>query len=308
MALDRSNASFLQKVSWRLEAIIWDGYTAFFRMFSIDRASDMGASILRTIGPLTPSHNIARINMQRCFPEAEAPELDRLLGQMWDEFGRLFGEMPHMEKFADPEFFAERVDFVGRERLVEAAAAQQSLVVLGLHKSNWEILGAAINQTGLNCQITYRQANNPYIDDRIQSTRAAYGIRLMAAKGGEGARQLIQAFKNGESIALMNDQKMNDGIEVPFFEHPAMTAPGPSRLALRHDAPLQPISIRRLDGVRFRVTAHEPITKSDKSDRAEAIHDTVVNINHWAEDTIRDAPAQWFWVHRRWAKSIYKKT
>jgi KDO2-lipid IV(A) lauroyltransferase len=306
MAVDRTNVSILQKISWRLEALVWDGYTAFFRMFSIDRASDIGASILRTIGPLTPPHRIARINMQRCFPEAKAPELDRMLGQMWDEFGRLFAEMPHLEKFADPEFFAERIEFVGRERFEAARDADQSLVIIALHKSNWEILAATINHVGLNCQITYREANNPHIDERIQSTRRDYGTRLMAAKGAEGARQLMRAFQNGESIALMNDQKMNDGIEVPFFGHPSMTAPGPSRLALRHKAPLQPFSVRRLDGVRFRVTAHEPIKVSDKPDRAEAIEETVGRVSEWAEQTIREAPAQWFWVHRRWAKDIYK--
>ena len=301
------NASLLTKIGRHGEALAWDAYTAFFRSMSIDKASDTAASLLRFIGPKTSTHRIARINMQRCFPEAAEPELDRLLGNMWDGFGRLVGEMPHLDKFADPDFFNERVEFIGREKLEQARDNNQPLVIISLHQSNWEIAAAALMQSGLNCHLTYRPANNPLIDARIQSTRADYGVKLMAAKGGEGAKRLIAALKAGESVALMNDQKMNDGVEAPFFGHPSMTAPGPTRLAMRNNYPLLPISVRRLGGVRFRVTIHDPVKLSTNHDKAQAIVDTVGTINQWVESVIREAPEQWFWDHRRWAKDIYRK-
>jgi len=301
------NASFLTRIGRHGEALAWDAYTAYFRSMSIDKASDKAASLLRYIGPKTSTQRIARINMQRCFPDAAAPELDRLLGNMWDGFGRLIGEMPHLDKFADPDFFNERVEFVGREILEKARDNGQPLVIISLHQSNWEIAAAAIMQSGLNCHLTYRPANNPLIDQRIQSTRADYGVKLMAAKGGEGAKRLIGALKAGESVALMNDQKMNDGVEAPFFGHPSMTAPGPTRLAMRNGYPLVPLSIRRLGGVRFRVTIHDPVELSTNPDKSEAIVETVGTINQWVESVIREAPEQWFWVHRRWAKDVYRK-
>ena len=301
------NTSFLTRLGHRGEALAWDAYTAFFRSMSIDKASDRAAKLLRFIGPKTSAHRIARINMQRCFPEAAEPELDRLLNNMWDGFGRLFGEMPHLDKFADPDFFNERVEFVGRETLEKARENGQSLVIVSLHNSNWEISGAALMQSGLNCHMAYRPANNPFIDQRILQTRASYGIKLMAAKGGEGAKRLIGALKSGQSVALMNDQKMNDGVEAPFFGHPSMTAPGSTRLAMRNKYPMVPVSIRRLGGVRFRVTVHDPIKMSENPDKAKAIIETVTSFNQWAESVIREAPEQWFWVHRRWAKDVYRK-
>lgn len=301
------NATPLTRVGWRFEAAAWDAYEALFRMGGIDKASDRGAGLMRALGPMTPTHNLARINMQRCFPDAEAPELERLLGGMWDGFGRLVAEMPNMADFADPGFFNERVEFVGRERLEAARDAGQPLVIISMHQSNWELAAAAIMQSGLNCHITYRPANNPLIDRRIQSQRADYGVKLMTAKGGDGAKSLMAALKAGESVALMNDQKMNDGVEAPFFGHPTMTAPGPTRLAMRYRCPLVPISVRRLGGVRFRVTVHDPIEIAEQADRSAAIIETVGRINRWAESVIRDAPEQWFWVHRRWGKDVYRK-
>ncbi|WP_300556727.1 lysophospholipid acyltransferase family protein [Maricaulis sp.] len=297
---------FMTRLGWRLEALGWDAYEAWYRAKGIDKASDAAGAMLRRIGPMTPTHNIARINMQRCFPEAEPVEIERLLGQSWEGFGRLIGEMPNMGAFADDGFFNERVEFVGRERLEAARDAGTPVVILGMHYSNWELCGTALMKSGLNCHITYRAANNPHIDARILEARARYDIKLMTAKGGDGAKSLMAALKAGESVALMNDQKMNDGIEVPFFGYGAMTAPGPTRLAMRHNAPLMMITVQRLGGVRFRVTVHEPIEISTNPDKKQAVFETVTRINQLAEKVIRQAPEQWFWVHRRWAKSVYK--
>lgn len=296
----------LTRLGWRLEATAWDAYEAWYKAKGIDAASDAAGALLRKLGPMTPVQNIARINMQRCFPQAAPPEIERLLGAMWESFGRLIGEMPHLSVFAGPEF-NDRVEFIGREIFEEARDKGEPLVIISMHHSNWEVAAAAISQTGLPCHITYRAANNPLIDKRISATRKGYGVKTLTAKGGDGAKALMQALKRGESVALMNDQKMNDGVEAPFFGYPSMTAPGPTRLAMRHGAKLVPLSVRRVGGVRFRVQVHDPIPFSDNPDKSAAIVETVTRINQWVESEIRKAPEQWFWVHRRWAKTVYKQ-
>jgi KDO2-lipid IV(A) lauroyltransferase len=52
---------------------------------------------------------------------------------------------------------------------------------------------------------------------------------------------------------LIADQKMNDGIPVPFFGRTAMTAPVLAVLALRFDCDGLPLRVERLDGAHFRV-------------------------------------------------------
>ena len=63
--------SVMTRIGWRLEALAWDTYLAWYKAKGIDRASDAAGELLQRIGPMTPVHNVARINMQRCFPEAE---------------------------------------------------------------------------------------------------------------------------------------------------------------------------------------------------------------------------------------------
>jgi len=118
----------------------------------------------------------------------------------------------------------------------------------------------------------------------------------------------MRALERGESVALMNDQKFNGGIEAPFFGVPAHTAPGPSTFALRFGVPLQPLSVQRTgDSARFRVIVHDPIVLDDTGDRAADIEAGVRRINAFVEDRIRARPSEWFWVHRRWPNEVYKR-
>jgi KDO2-lipid IV(A) lauroyltransferase len=57
---------------------------------------------------------------------------------------------------------------------------------------------------------------------------------------------------------LLADQKMNDGIPVPFFGRPAMTAPALAVLALRFDCDALPLRVELLNGPHLRVTVFPP--------------------------------------------------
>jgi KDO2-lipid IV(A) lauroyltransferase len=154
--------------------------------------------------------------------------------------------------------------------------------------------------------MTYRPLNNWYVDRRILEQRIAYGRPDQAAKGIEGGMGLMRALKDGWAVAIMNDQKYNEGVAAPFFGRLVMTADGPARLARRFRCPLVPVSIRRLPGVRFRIEVEDPIPYDEDPDEDAAVARTVSAINARVERWIRTAPEQWFWVHRRWPKDVYR--
>ena len=42
-------------------------------------------------------------------------------------------------------------------------------------------------------------------------------------------------------------------------------------------------------------------------DRNRDIEAGVRKVNAFIEDRVRDRPAEWFWVHKRWPNEVYKK-
>ena len=123
-------------------------------------------------------------------------------------------------------------------------------------------MATVLTQSGLPVRITYRKINNPYIDARVRKQRERYGTKFLVQKSGhKGGRELFEALNNGESIALLNDQKFNTGLSVPFFGEEVMTAQGATRLALKTGHPLLPMAVTR-DGANFTVTFYDPIAVS----------------------------------------------
>lgn len=296
--------SLAQDLLWRFEAFAYDVFTLIVRALPIDAASDFGAWLLQRLGPLSSSHRVAEINLRIAFPDAPDDEITRLLHEQWGHLGRWLMEFPILDKIiADPS----RVEVENAERLAQIARDREPVVFISGHFSSFEIMPAAIIHAGVICQITYRATNNPYVDDRIKAARRRYGVTLFAPKGGDGARELLEALGRGESVALMNDQKFNGGVAAPLFGVMAHTAPGPSRLALRFNAPLQPMSVERKEKARFRVVAHPPIVLAKTGDRAADIEAGVRQVNAFIEGRVRARPAEWWWVHKRWPSEIYKK-
>jgi KDO2-lipid IV(A) lauroyltransferase len=291
-----------QDLLWRAEALGFDLFIGVVRLLGVDAASAFGGWLGRTAGPLSGAHKVARRNLKLAFPDKDAAWHADMLRAQWEGLGRSFAEFPLMDKILPS---TGRVEVVNQERLFQIAADKVPVVFVSGHLSNWEVMPAAIVDSGVVCEMTYRAANNPYVDERIKASRFRYGVRLFAPKGGDGARELLEAMKRGVSVALMNDQKFNNGVESPFFGYPVRTAPGPTRLAIRFGTVLQPMSVQRTRGARFRAVVHDPIVLPDTGDRAADIETGVRLVNAFMEDRIRERPHEWFWVHRRWPNEVY---
>jgi KDO2-lipid IV(A) lauroyltransferase len=287
---------------WRAEALGFDLFIGVVRLLGVDAASAFGGWLGRTVGPLSGAHKVAVRNLKLAFPDKDEAWRAAMLKAQWDGLGRTFAEFPLMDKILPS---TGRVEVVNQERLFKIAADKVPVVFVSGHLSNWEVMPAAIVDSGVVCEMTYRAANNPYVDERIKASRFRYGVRLFAPKGGDGARELLEGMKQGKSVALMNDQKFNTGVEGPFFGHPVRTAPGPSRLALRFGTVLQPMSVQRIKGARFRAVVHDPIHLPNTGDRTADIEAGVRLVNAFMEERIRERPEEWFWVHRRWPNEVY---
>lgn len=299
--------SLLHRLGWRLEALLWDGVMGVFAALPIKRASALGGWVLQKLGPLLPAHQTALINARLVFPDLDDAGARKLAMAAWDNLGRLGGELPHMHEMR-PYEKDSRVEVRGLEHLEAIKNSGKPAVIITGHFANWEVMAAVICQSGLDARVSYRHANNPHIDKRITRIRHGYGVPDLSAKGKTGAREMLVAMKNGQSVTFLNDQKFTMGIKAPFFGHVLKTAPGPTRLALRFNAPLLPLSVTRLPKARFIVTFHAPIAVDANPDKTNAIAGTVAAINGFLEQQIREHPQDWFWVHRRWPKEVYGKS
>ena len=227
----KSRYPSVQDLIWRLEALAFDALSLGLRALPVDLVSASGGALFRFLGPLSSAHRVADLNLRLAFPEMGPAQRKRLVASQWDNVGRLIAEFPLTDRLTTA---SGRVEIVGSEHLDAVVSSGRPAIYISGHISNWEISVQAPLSTGLPCEMTYREANNPYIDARIKLSRARHGVRLFAPKGGEGARRLLAALNRGVSVAMLNDQKYDEGVAAPFFGRTVPMHRPPADRAERH--------------------------------------------------------------------------
>jgi KDO2-lipid IV(A) lauroyltransferase len=294
----KADAAAPLSASHRLEALAAGAAFALFRALPLGAASALGGFVARTIGPRLGIARRAEKNLRRAFPDWPEARVRAVARQAWDNLGRTAAEYAKLDRI-DCYAAGGRVRVSGVEHLDQLRDDGKAGIFFSGHLANWEVMPLAGAQRGLPISLVYRGANNPAVDDMILQARRAITDSNIP-KGASGARQLIGIVRSGGHVAILVDQKLNDGIAVPFFGRMAMTAPAIAQLALKFDIPLVPVSCVRRQGARFEVTFHPPLDVPRTGDRAADTLAIMTKVNTMIEGWIRANPGQWLWLHRRW--------
>jgi Kdo2-lipid IVA lauroyltransferase/acyltransferase len=276
------------------------GAALFFvamRALPIGAASAVGGALARWTGPRLGISRRARRNLKAALPELSEAAVERIVRGMWDNLGRVAAEFPHLRpiRVFEP---GGPVAASGKQHIDRAVAAGRRVILFTGHLGNWEVAALAAGQLGIEVAQIYRAANNPLIDRMIARFRGTATEFL--PKGAAGSRRALATLRRGAHLGLLVDQKLNDGIPVPFFGRPAMTAPALALLALHFDCAVVPARVERLGGARFRLTIYPPLPLPRSGDRAADVASLMADVNRTLEGWIRERPEQWFWLHQRW--------
>jgi len=283
------------KLKFRLEALAARLLLGLFRALPLAVASDVGGWFGRSVGALWPAlSRRAERNLRLALPELDEAALAATLRGMWDNLGRTAAEFAHLDEMR--EVPVGNLEIVGREHLV---GLRHGGMVFSAHLGNWEAMTPALREVGMPAHGVYRAANNPLTDALINRERAKY-LTSLAPKGREGAKRLLSLARQGALVGMLVDQKLNEGIAIPFFGRPAMTAPALAQLALRYGLPVVPVRCERLGGARLRLTIYPPLAQPATGDREADVRALMTAVNATLESWIRERPEQWLWLHRRW--------
>lgn len=260
----------------------------------IDLSSNLMGKIMRGIGPYLAASRIAERNLQQHLPNLSYQHRGEVIAAVWENIGRIIGEMLHWPYLSKEEFEA-RVKVIDHSN--GTFFHPQAALVLSGHYGNWEIYPWLFKWRGINHTMVYRHANNPVVDWFIKRMRMKAGGD-MVIKGISGMREVVNALKNSRHVGMLIDQKTNNGIMAPLFGRMAPTTPAPANIAIKWGYPIFMTRVIRTKGANYQV---EILPVMEVPEKATAI-EIMTMVNKCMEGWIKEYPEQWFWVHRRWGK------
>ena len=228
-------------------------------------------------------------------------EREALIHKLYENFAFFIVEIAIINTLTLQEI-RSRVNIEGMEYIKTFQEKKQPFLIMTGHFANWEIALAVLNSLYPNTAAVYRKINNPYIDKFFYRQRRKFSISLIP-KGIHGSKELVKTLKQRKAIAMLIDQKMNEGINVPLMGVKCMTSDSMAKIALNFQYPIVPIQIIRLGNLsKFCVKIHPPLVFDSQIKQDDNIYNITTQINQILGEWINQHPEQWLWFHRRWNK------
>ena len=214
---------------------------------------------------------------------------------MWNNYGRIFAEYIFIKNFRFGKINSN-IEIDGQEILDEIKEEKKQVIFISGHLSNFELMAMHIAKSGINLCTIYRPLNNFFLNPLMEKIRSKYICKYQIKKGIGGLKKLINLKNKNFSTALMIDQRVSEGIHAKFFNDSALTTTIPSQLIKKFNIPVVPVSIERIEGIKFKIKIMKPIFFSNIENEKVITE----NLNKILEKMILKKPEQWIWSHNRW--------
>ncbi len=192
--------------------------------------------------------------------------------------------------------------------LLEARDAGKGFVFVTGHMGSWELLARRIVRSGVEASVIAARSWDRRIDDMVESFRARGSVPTLFREDPSSGRGLLRTLRDGKALGILIDQDTKvQNVFVPFFGHLAATPRAAADLALRFGCPVLVGWSRRRgprpgDGYVLEIerVPYDPAP----ADREAEVTRITAACTARMEQAIRQAPAEWVWMHRRWKTKI----
>lgn len=229
-------------------------------------------------------------NLAIAYPRLSNAQRDALREQHFHELGIGLMQLG-LAWWASDRKIASLCDVSGLEHLPTADHPQATFLVSG-HFTTLDMVSRGLAPYA-SIDVMHRPLGIDFIDAVTHHARQRYGA-VMIDK--HAPKALIESLRRARTVWIATDQADTTGssVSAPFFGQPALTNTTVSRLAARYDANVLPVNCIRTPAGRFRIVIEPPIVPFG----GDVLRDATT-LNRMVERHINHAPAQYFWVHRR---------
>lgn len=236
---------------------------------------------------------VADVNLQLCFPELNAAQRRRIIRQHCVRLAQSLFDRIWLWH-GSPALLQRRIRLVDDST---ALLAPQPTILFAPHFLGMDAGGMLVVPllSDRACVTIYSPQRNAAMDRWVRRGRSRFPNSLPLWKGG-GIKPIIAALRQGGMLYLLPD--MNFGAEesifVNFFGHPAATIPSLSRFAKLGRAQVI-TAVTYMEPHGYTVHLSEPWSDFPTND----VHADTQRMNTHLEDWVRQRPAEYFWLHKR---------
>lgn len=236
---------------------------------------------------------VVQRNIELCFPELTAAELDALVYRHFEALGMMLVELG-LGRWASDKHLLSITKLQGIEHVTNALDSGNGVILLSAHFTTLEIMGRVLSLNMPPFDAVFRRNRSEFMTE-LQRTGRERSAEFTIEK--RDIKKMVRSLRKGRSVWYAPDQSYNrKGAEViSFFGVPAMHTTATSTLARLGNATVVPFFPRRLPDNTYELILL-PALQDFPSDDAAADTRRYIDL---LEQHVRTCPEQYFWIHRK---------
>ncbi|MBO7434156.1 MAG: lysophospholipid acyltransferase family protein [Salinivirgaceae bacterium] len=237
-------------------------------------------------------------NLTKSFPQKSRKEINRIARRYYRHLSYMIIEAVNL-RFSPRKRIAQCMGVQNPEALQQLIDKNRNVLIILGHYGNWEYGCAKIANFDIRTTAVYKKLSSPIFERFYMEMRSKTGVEPIEMR--DTMRKMVELRDSGRRFALLSvaDQtptRSQIHYWLPFLNQDTGVFVGPERLAKKFDMAVLYCEIKRLGFSRFD-TKLTLITESPATEPEHAITDRFYQL---LEASIREAPENWVWSHRRW--------
>jgi len=239
------------------------------------------------------------MNLEKSFPSKSDAEIKKICRHFYHHLCDLIVESIKLFSITSDQI-QKRFKVNNPEILQPYFDQGKSLIIVGGHYNNWEMLAAGIDQQVAHETVAlYSKLSNAFFDTKMKSSRGTFGLRMVTTK------ESFAYFKEEHTIPRMTifgaDQSPTYSKNVhwtKFLSQDTAVALGTEKFAKKYDLPVVYGAIKKEK--RGYYSLDISVLTENPAETAEGeiteMHTKIL------EKQVVKQPEYWLWTHKRWKR------
>jgi KDO2-lipid IV(A) lauroyltransferase len=276
-------------LSWLGLGLVWlIGRLPYRALFALGRA--LGTLTVHLPGE---RRHVAQRNLELCLPHLSPAERSDLLRAALRDLGMMFVEFALAWFGSERAIAAVPCEIEGLEHLEACRKSGRGALLVGGHFSHLELCARLVSQR-IRIAGMYREMDDAVFERAVLRARLRYAQTMFLK---EDLRRTVKFMRAGGTVWYAPDQDMRgkDSVFVPFFGVSAATITATHHLARLSGAAVIPFFHQRKPDGGYVLRLEAPLADFPGDD----VKIDTARVNACVERMVRDAPAQYLWIHKR---------
>ena len=183
----------MKTIKYLFQFLIILFFFLIFRILGPKNASNMSFRIFKLFGPFFRSKKTIEANINKALPDLSREKLNKIVNDMWGNFGRILSEYVYMKDFRLSKL-SNNIEIKGLEILESIKKENKPVIFISGHFNNFELMAMQIEKSGIDLAVIYRPLNNNFLNTIMEKIRKKYICKNQIKKGIGGTKKLLSFF------------------------------------------------------------------------------------------------------------------